>query len=111
MLGNRIRDLRKLKNMNQRDLGKLLGVSASTIGMYEQGRREPDAESLVRLSEYFGVSVDYLLGRSLDENKKPPQTEEEIKQALFGGAEVTDEMWQKLLSFANYLKQEHEKKD
>lgn len=57
-----LRQLRKLCHLSQAQLGEKVGVSASAIGMYEQGRREPDHEILCRLAEVFGVSTDYLLG-------------------------------------------------
>ena len=47
--------------MNQSELARHLQVSSSAVGMYEQGRREPSAETLVAISRIFGVSVDYLL--------------------------------------------------
>ena len=61
MLGARIAMLRKSQKMSQAELAARLGVSASTVGMYEQGRREPDCAILVRLSEEFSVSCDFLL--------------------------------------------------
>lgn len=69
MFGERLKSLRKAHNLNQTELGNMLGLSASSIGMYEQGRRDPDSENLVKLSEYFDVTVDYLLGLSSDKNK------------------------------------------
>lgn len=47
--------------MSQSQLAQLLQVSPSAVGMYEQGRREPSAETLVELSRIFHVSVDYIL--------------------------------------------------
>ncbi len=44
----------------------MLQISPSTVGMYEQGRREPAAQMLVALSETFGVSIDYLVKGSPD---------------------------------------------
>lgn len=61
-IGSRIRILRNSKGLTQGELGKLLGVSPSTVGMYEQGRRQPDGEMLVKLCEVFSVSTDSLLG-------------------------------------------------
>lgn len=61
MLGVRISALRRDAGMSQAELAKRLRVSASTIGMYEQGRREPCAARLVALSEIFSVTTDYLL--------------------------------------------------
>ena len=61
MLGARIAALRRHKGMSQEKLAQALGVSPSAVGMYEQGRREPSADTLVALSEIFGVTTDYLL--------------------------------------------------
>ena len=61
MLGTRIAALRRAAGWSQGDLAQQLGVSASAVGMYEQGRREPSADLLVALARTFGVSVDYLL--------------------------------------------------
>lgn len=61
MLGARIAALRRSQGMSQGQLAQKLGVSPSAVGMYEQGRREPSAATLVALAECFGVSTDYLL--------------------------------------------------
>ena len=61
MLGPRIATLRRSAGMSQGELARQLQVSASAVGMYEQGRREPSAETLVALARLFGVTVDYLL--------------------------------------------------
>lgn len=61
MLGPRIAALRRDAGMSQAELAKQLQVSPSAVGMYEQGRREPSAETLVALSRVFQVSTDYLL--------------------------------------------------
>ena len=61
MIGEIINKLRKQKELSQSELGKELCLSASAIGMYEQNRRLPDIDATVKLSEFFSVSVDYLL--------------------------------------------------
>lgn len=63
MLAKRIKLLRKQKGLTQKQLADLLDISASTVAMYETGRREPDTQTLNKFAELFGVSVDYLLGR------------------------------------------------
>ena len=66
MLGERICLLRRRRGWSQAELASQLCISASTVGMYEQGRREPSLEGAVKMSRVFGVSVDYLLtGRPL----------------------------------------------
>ena len=61
MLGMRIALLRAEKGWSQAELARRIGVSASAVGMYEQGRREPSLGLLVRLAQEFGVTTDYLL--------------------------------------------------
>lgn len=61
MLGTRIAMLRKSSGLSQQELAKQLGVSASAVGMYEQGRREPPCQILVALARIFHVSTDFLL--------------------------------------------------
>ena len=61
MLGARIAALRKQTGWNQAELAQRLQISPSAVGMYEQGRREPSADTLVDMARVLGVSVDYLL--------------------------------------------------
>lgn len=61
MLARRIGELRIKKGLSQSQLAEMLHVSASTIGMYEQGRRTPSIDMLVELSRAFDVSLDYLI--------------------------------------------------
>ena len=61
MLGARIAALRREQQLSQAVLAQRLGISASAIGMYEQGRREPSGALLVSMAEVFGVSTDFLL--------------------------------------------------
>ena len=61
MLGQRIAMLRRQQGFSQAELAERLGVSASSVGMYEQGRREPSAALLVAMAKEFQVSTDYLL--------------------------------------------------
>ena len=62
MFAQRLRQLRLKKALTQGDLAAVLGVSASTIGMYEQGRREPDSAMLQKICRYFNVTLDNLMG-------------------------------------------------
>lgn len=68
----KIKDLRKDKNMSQQKLADLLGVSRSTVAMWEVSSNEPDHETLSRLADLFGVTVDYLLGRTDDPSPAAP---------------------------------------
>lgn len=61
MLGARIALLRRQAGMSQSEFAKRLGISPSTVGMYEQGRREPALDILVSMAQLLEVSTDYLL--------------------------------------------------
>lgn len=62
-----LRGLRESKKMTMKSLGNVIGVAESTISLYETGKREPDIATLILLANYFGVTVDYLVGHE----KKP----------------------------------------
>lgn len=57
----KLRELRKKTGITMKELGIEIGVAESTISQYETGKRQPDYETLLKLGEFFGVSVDYLL--------------------------------------------------
>ena len=79
ILSWRIRQLRKQKNLTQIEFGKLIGVTAATVAMWENGRRGIDTATLKKLSDLFNVTTDWLLS---SEDKtlsvKLPQTENTI---------------------------------
>lgn len=60
-LGKRIAEQRIKKGLGQLDLGEKIGMSTSTIGMWETGNRDPSSEMIIILSDILGVSCDYLL--------------------------------------------------
>ena len=70
-----LRQLRIERNLKQADVAKALGVTAATIGNYEQGLREPrNLEMWQKIADYFDVPVNYLMGsNSIKEH------EEEVK--------------------------------
>lgn len=61
---NRIKNLREELNMTQQELADKLEGAKSTVAMYEKGNRKPSLEVLVKLSEIFDCSIDYLLGKT-----------------------------------------------
>lgn len=68
-LGDKIKKLRKERNLTQVQLAKAIGIAQSTIGMIESNKRPAGRETLIKLAEFFNVTVDYLLSED-DENKK-----------------------------------------
>lgn len=64
MIGKIIKQLRKERDITQADLAKAVGVTTSSIGMYETGVRNPSYDVIVKLAKYFNVSTDFLLGNT-----------------------------------------------
>ena len=58
----RLKECRKEKGLTQKELAALLEISSTCYAGYEQGYREPDLKTLKKISLYFEVSTDYLLG-------------------------------------------------
>ena len=85
---DRIRLLRSNANLTMDDLAKAIGVTKSRVNMWENAGTVPKEDILIRLSKYFDVSVDYLLGNEKMEGKKPENQKLEVLQR---GLEKLDE--------------------
>lgn len=73
----RLKALRENRGLSQKGLGEEIGVSDVMISMYEQGKKNPSIDTITKMANFFGVSVDYLLGQKLN-NKD----ERDIKKDL-----------------------------
>lgn len=96
MFAERLKELRKDKNMTQVQLAEALGVSKGTVAMWEIGKREPNFETLNRLSDIFDKRIDYILGNSNDASS-PRFTEEDIDQ--LGRWEVEDQFREIIMAY------------
>ena len=67
----RLRDLREDADLTQNELTKLLHMHKTTYTNYEQGKREPPFELIIRLAELYNVSIDYIAG--IISHPTPPQ--------------------------------------
>ncbi len=68
-----LKRLREENKISQQQLANVLKVSQSTVGMWENGKNKPEFDTLIKIADYFNVSVDFLLGKS--DNKKTPTDE------------------------------------
>lgn len=85
IIGERIRRLRREKDISQEQLGKMLNVGKTTISNYETGYSSPDNETLKKLAEIFDCTTDYLLG--LSDIRNPA---DEIANAVKDEPELAD---------------------
>lgn len=65
----KFKNLRKNNHLLQSDIASKVNVSTSTVGMWEQGRNQPDNETIKKLANIFGVTTDYLLDNDIKEDK------------------------------------------
>lgn len=95
---NRIAALRAEKGIRQIELAQTLGVSQGTLSTWENGKYEPDISTLKRLSDYFNVPIDYILGRKQD-----------IQFATYGDAELDGDALDEIAAFAAYARAQKNK--
>lgn len=76
-----IKELRKSNNKTQIDIANMLGMSQNTYSKYELGLTEPNITNLIKLADYYNVSIDYLVGRQWnnDIGYLTPQVRELVK--------------------------------
>lgn len=81
---NKIRALREDMDLRQIDVANATGIDQKTLSNYETGKTRPDSEALISLADFFGVTIDYLVGRDMKTMKKakPGISNKEIAEQL-----------------------------
>lgn len=103
--------LRKEKKISQQDIGNLVGISSQAVSKWELGDSEPDSEALIKIANYFGVSVDYLLGNVSYKNNEELKEIEALKSLLIKNGfmnkdeDLTEKELNKLFQFVNANKE------
>ena len=119
-LATRIRALRESAHLTQLEFAQILNISNSALSQYENGGRIPSDEIKTKIADYFGVSLDYLYGRTNQKqtNNTNTSSKENLQAAFWGGEkdlsqEDLDDMWNDVERFAAFLaeKKRQEKKD
>ena len=102
----RLKKVRMDRHLTQAQVARKIGVTASMVSSYETDIRLPSYDVMIRIADLFGVSVDYLLGKT--ERREGGDlgvvSDEDIKFALFqGSGPVTDEMYAEVKRFAQFI--------
>lgn len=111
----RIRRLCAERGISVRQLEIATGITERTIGRWDVNT--PSVDKVQKVAEYFGVSIDYLMGREGDEDTDSPGkvrvSDEELKFAIFNGGsrEITDAMLDEVKQFAEWIKMREAKKN
>ena len=90
---SRLKNLRKEFNYTQKDMGKLLNITASAYGFYEQGRNTPTIDILEKMASLFSVSVDYLLGKDDVRLKNEIKIDNVVKLPVLGSVRAGTGGW------------------
>ena len=112
--GERLKQLRVSRSLTQDELGLIFESpkAQSTIGTWERGNREPSMTDLIRISKFFNVSTDYLLGItdeittiSTFKEENPKELKEFLKKnnVLFNGSELNEEEKQRMIDILTGL--------
>lgn len=106
MLKERLYLLREQKALTRKEVADFLKIDQSTYGKYELGKREPDYETLLKLSDFYEVSVDYLLGHSeqtsVSIGEKSPTYSIDI-------SDLTPEAIQQIETYVEFVKRKYKK--
>ena len=90
-------------------VGAQLGVSRATVSRWRSGKDFPKTKTLQRIANYFGVSVDYLLGKSDIRNADAEfENMERAKLLLFNTDSVPEKAWREVVKFVEYTKKKYE---
>lgn len=82
IIKDRLRTLREMQSKSQQDIANLLSISRTSYNKYETGVHDPSIETLLLLSDYYNVSVDYLLGHDAELAVSDKFTDDEIRLVL-----------------------------
>lgn len=103
MFTDLIEQLATEKGIKIAQMLKDLELGQGTFSTWKKRGSIPNGEILSKIADYFGVTTDYLLGRSNGDYS-------DVKVALFGGdGDVTDEMWDEVKQYAEYIKAKYKK--
>jgi transcriptional regulator with XRE-family HTH domain len=91
VLGQRIIELRKKKNLSQTDLAKIVGLSYAQIGRYETKGSQPPAEALKKIADALDTTVDYLINGDSDEKAKSALKDSELLQQFKAVEQMDDD--------------------
>ena len=104
MFRERLQKRRLKKGVSQTTVAQHLNITRQAYNHYETGQRQPTQEVLIKLADYFGVSVDYLLGRT-DVPNPAESPLDGVEFAFYGEIkDLTDEEREDLADFVKYLK-------
>ena len=113
--GEKLRTAREKSGMTQQQVADIMQIDKSTYCGYETGKRQPDVQKIKMLSQILGISGDELLETGYEKaptavGSERSVSDDDIKFALFGDAEIDDELYEEVKAFARFAKERKEKR-
>ncbi|MCL6516590.1 helix-turn-helix transcriptional regulator [Alicyclobacillus sp.] len=113
---DRLRQLRNERKWSQEELGRRINVTKVSVSGYENGNRMPDTDTLQKIADVFGVSIDYLLGRSdvkepgekIPDDQYVSPDERKLLETVRG---LPPDKQRQVTQFADFLKSQESKED
>lgn len=102
-LGEKLKSLREERGMFQRDLAELLGVGVSTISGYEKDLKRPKSSNLKKIADFYGVTIDYLLGNENNLSDLEEDFSEGVKVLRRANTQLTDEQKKKMIELMDWF--------
>lgn len=114
MFGDRLKELRKERNLTQEDIGKLCDAAKNTVSNWENNITQPPFDTVKKLAQYFSVTIDYLLNFTQDDADNMKKLKIALKEAGMWDDNLNDmskEDFEKAMKIVTMLKGEkHEEK-
>lgn len=102
MFADKLKELRKERQLTQQQLADKLGVSRSAIAMWERGEREPNFETAEAIADTFNIRLDMLIGQAQIDDYFMELKKAQLKKAIFGH-DVPDAMLDEVLEYAKFV--------
>lgn len=111
MLGDKLRTLRSEKNITQKQMAELLNITQPSYSMYESNKRTPDYQTLQRIADVFGITVDQLISGTshIQQSQNKPESPNYHKAEGFGDLKSEDK--KKVLEYIALLKLKYDKSE
>lgn len=105
MFGDKLKELRKEKDISQEELSNIFNVNKSTISAWEVNKAQPNYDTLLKLSKYFDVTPNYLLGFANDDLERIEKLKYALKDAgLMASDDLTIEELEKALKIIDVMR-------
>lgn len=111
MFGDKLKELRKNKNMSQEELGELCGVAKNTISNWENNATQPPFDAIIKISKYFEVTTDYLFGLNQEDRHNIDKLRMILKEfGIMTGPDLSLNELQRALKIVEVMKNEDTEK-